>query len=682
MNIYHSCIEKQLVSIIVIFTLSLLTVSCSTRAKVAQLQHEDTHAQLELSNVANDIPELSVSVAKRDTIVVHDASGKNLLVMKAHKDDTSGEMVATEVLDAAVITSRFQNLAERNGKVDISFQIIVPEKMQDSKWQLRFYPDMLVLGDSIRLDPVIITGKDYREAQLRGYEQYDKFISKIISDSTKFVNLDQLEIFLQRNIPQIFAFKTDSSYVSDEEFFSHYGVSEREAVNHYTNRHAKIMNERRKSRMQDMYQKYVKSPIITEGIRLDTVIMAANGDFIYNYIQPVNVRPKMKRIDVVLSGEIYEQDQKVFDIPKCPPLTFYISTLSSFAIDLDRYLSKVIERRVSANTASHIDFEVGRSEVRTDLGNNAEEIDAICENIKMLLDNKIFDLDSITVSATASPEGSLALNTSLAKSRSASVLRYFEAFAKHYTDSLKRYGGFSVGVDDKVTREDQRFGKIEFNTITVPENWEDLDRYIMDDDSLSAGVKNSYISFKEIDNLDEREHRMQQEDWYKYVKGKFYPSLRTVKFRFYLHRRGMVQDTVRTTELDSVYIKGVQCLKDMDYEDALEYLRPYNDFNTAIAYTALNRNRSAMMILSPLDRTAEVNYLLAILYARLGEDQKAVDCYIKACRQNDIYIHRGNLDPEISHLIKAYGLNKVIDEMFFTPVLGADIFYSLPPPRA
>lgn len=669
MVILHSCIKIQLIPISIFLALILLTVSCGTRAKVAQLQEEETQAQLELSNVANDIPELSVSVAKRDTIVVQDASGKNLLVMKAHKDDASGEMVATEVLDAAVVTSRFQNLAERNGKVDISFQIIVPEKMQDSKWQLRFYPDMFVLGDSIRLEPVIITGKDYRKAQLRGYQQYDKFISKIISDSTKFVRLAQLEIFLQRNIPQIYAFKTDSSFVSDEEFLSHYGVSEREAVDHYTDKHALKMNERRKSRTAEMYNKYVKAPIITEGIRLDTVIMAANGDFIYNYIQSVNTRPKMKRIDVILSGDIYEQEEKVYDIPKCPPLTFYISTLSTFAIDLEKYLSKVIERSVSANTESHIDFEVSRSEVRTDLGNNAEEIAAIRENIAMLLDNNVFDLDSITVAATASPEGSLSLNTSLAKSRSNSVLRYFENFAKHYTDSLKKYGGFTVGEDNNVTRENRNFGKIDFNTRTIPENWDDLDRYMMDDDSLTTEAKNAYLGFKDIANLDERERRMQQEDWYKYVKDKYYPALRTVKFRFFLHRKGMVQDTVHTTELDSTYIKGVQCLKDMDYEEALEYLRPYNDFNTAIAYTALNRNRSAMMILSPLERTAEVNYLLAILYARQGDDQKAVDCYLKACRQKDIYIHRGNLDPEISHLIKAYGLNKIIDEMFFTPVM-------------
>ena len=73
-------------------------------------------------------------------------------------------MVATDVIEAATVTARFRNIAERHGKVDLAFQVIVPESMRDSKWQLRFYPDMFILGDSIRLDPVVITGEAYRKA--------------------------------------------------------------------------------------------------------------------------------------------------------------------------------------------------------------------------------------------------------------------------------------------------------------------------------------------------------------------------------------------------------------------------------------------------------------------------------------------------------------------------------------
>ena len=96
----------------------------------------------------------------------------------------------------------------------------------------------------------------------------------------------------------------------------------------------------------------------------------------------------------------------------------------------------------------------------------------------------------------------------------------------------------------------------------------------------------------------------------------------------------------------------------MDYLEALKYLKPYGDFNTAVAYTGLGSDHSALAILKKQKRTPQVNYLLAILYARLGDEQKAVECYIRSCKQDHSYVFRGNLDPEISALIKLYGLNQ------------------------
>jgi hypothetical protein len=66
--------------------------------------------------------------------------------------DVDGEMVATDRITASYVTARFRNVAERGGKVDLEFQVRVPERMLDSKWQLRLDPDMFLLGDSLRLD--------------------------------------------------------------------------------------------------------------------------------------------------------------------------------------------------------------------------------------------------------------------------------------------------------------------------------------------------------------------------------------------------------------------------------------------------------------------------------------------------------------------------------------------------
>ena len=655
-------IKRHILTVLgVVLSLALLA-ACSTQKKLNSLHKgEGPQVQLTLGKQESYVPEVKNNTPQsRDTLKIVEDDGTEILIMKAIKDEETGEMVATEVLEAATVTARFRNIAERQGKIDLAFQVIVPESMRDSKWQLRFYPDMFVLEDSIRLDPVVITGEAYRKAQLRGYQQYDRFLSKIVNDSTKFINIRALEIFLKRNIPEIYAFKADTAWVSDEQFYSAYGVSQKEAVEHYTNQYAKGTNERRKSRMGKMYNRYVKSPIVTEGIRLDTVIVNPEGDFIYNYVQTINTRPKLRRADIILSGEIYEQDQRLYSIPRSEPLTFYISSISAFVDNTERYLTKVVERRASANTECRIDFEVGRADVKPELGENAAGISMIKQNLASLIENTEFDLDSIVVSAAASPDGTYAANASLAQKRSISVSKYFEKYIKEYTDSVKLAAGFTLDLEgDGEMKSAFQAQNIVLTPRSIPENWDDLKLFVEEDVVMNVDQKAAFSALMEKeDNLDKREQQMRKADYFTYMKDAIYPRLRTVKFNFYLHRKGMVKDTVHTTVIDSTYMRGVAALKDMDWNAAIALLGPYNDFNTAVAYVGLDRNKNAMRILSKLERTPEVNYLLALLYSREDEPEKAVECYMRACKQNRAYVYRGNLDPEISVLIKTYGLNQ------------------------
>lgn len=632
----------------------LVVFSCGPGKKVTMLHEQQLSATLQLPQ-ESDVPELEYRQARRDTLVVKGDDGKDLLIMKAIRDDETGEMVANDVLQAAVVTARFRNIAERHGKVDLQFQITVPAEMQDSKWQLRFNPDMFILQDSIRLDPVIITGANYRKAQLRGYQQYEKFLASIISDTTKFINVNQLEIFLARNIPDVFAFKTDTTEVSDEVFYSYYGVSEQQAVEHYTDHFAKRRNARKIANRDKMYRKYVKAPIVTEGIRLDTVIQNINGDFVYNYVQTINTRPKLRKVDIILSGDIYEQEKKIYTIPRSEPLTFYISSLSSFADNNERYLTRVIERRAEANASYKIEFAQGKSDIKLDLADNFDQIGFVKDNLTDLLDNTVYDLDSIVVVANASPEGSWSLNSGLSKRRGDAVAKYFDDFMNDYRRQIEREG-FSVDEDGNVIK--RTIPKIRFISRSVPENWDLLDRLVRQDQRLTDEQKEKYFSHADVKDKDSRESRMKGDDYYKFVADSLYPSLRVVDFAFHLHRKGMVKDTVHTTELDERYMQGVQLLKDMDYDEAVKILGPYQDYNAAVAYMAAERNASAMLILKNLEKTPQVNYLLAVLYSRLGNEKDAVQCYLDACREEPTYVHRGNLDPEISQLIKLYGLNR------------------------
>ena len=103
-------------------------------------------------------------------------------------------------------------------------------------------------------------------------------------------------------------------------------------------------------------------------------------------------------------------------------------------------------------------------------------------------------------------------------------------------------------------------------------------------------------------------------------------------------------------------MEGVSALKEREYEKALSLLREYRDYNTAIAYVSLDYNASAMAILEELQKTPQVNYMLALLYARKGDDQNAVQSYLHACHEDRSYVFRGNLDPEVSELIRKYRL--------------------------
>ena len=652
---------KRISYIFLAGALSLLVAGCASQRKMKTLQSGTIRPSLALTKEQDFIPDIRKDMkAQRDTFVVKDGD-REVLIMKAIKDE-DGEMVAHDVIDAAVVTARFRNVAERNGRVDIEFQVIVPQSMQDSRWQLRFRPQMYIMQDTLDLDPVIITGSEYRKAQMRGYQQYEKFLASIVTNPDEFVNWWLLELFIERNIPDLYTFKTDSTYVSDEQFASVYGVTEKEAIEHYTDKLAREYNSRKMSRKEKMYRKYVKVPIETEGLRLDTVIQSYNGDFIYRYVQPIKTRPKLRKVDVVLAGDIYESDQKIYDIPLSDPLTFYISSLSAFVDNTERYLTNVIERRVEENTACYIEFASASFEVDETMGNNPSEIARIKDNLSSLMNNEKFDLDSIVVTSSASPEGTVKYNDRLSKRRSEGISEYFSRWMNHYLDSLERERGFAVDEEGKIIIEKRT--QIPMIGRSSGENWQMLDRLVEKDTVMTAEQKESYCNLSSHLDIDQRERAMQSEPYYRHLRESLYPRLRTVRFDFHLHRKGMVKDTIHTTVLDSAYMNGVQAIRDRDYEVALTLLRPYNDYNTAIAYLCMDYNASAMQILEGLERTAQVNYMLAVLYSRRGEEQKAVECYVRSCSQDPSYIHRGNLDPEIAVLIRRYGLNAAPEDEF------------------
>ncbi|MGM9742292.1 MAG: hypothetical protein ACI3ZC_04470 [Candidatus Cryptobacteroides sp.] len=645
--------------------------SCSLQRKLQRIRTNNDAVEL---NRINDGAQESVTdpvadAESRKPLKIEnqeESSGEELdsySLMHTVLDPETGEMVPTEELKAAMVISRRYQVAERNGKVELPFEILVPKEVMASKWQVRVVPELELEGDGYRdtsaLEPVYVTGTGYREKQLKGYERYDHFVSSIVTDTTVFVNRFLLERFIERNIPDLYALRNDSTVVSYEDFISRYDVTAQEAVEHYTRGLSVSRNERKIESQGRMFDRYVKAPIYEDGIRLDTVLVNQDGDYIYRYVQTINTRKGLKYAYISLNSSIYDQDRLLHMMPKTDSIEYPISSLSHFVKDITRYKMKTVWRHQEANSTCHIGFALGKDVIDRNLRDNAAELDKISRRLADLMQDKEFDLDSIIVNASCSPEGRLAVNERLSRGRSRSVTSYFENYMKHYLDSLAADKGFSVDEQGNVLKA-QLPSAIPFISTYTPENWEALDALVSADENLSAEDRNSYFrtASENRNNLDRREVMMQRAPYYKYMKENLYPKLREVTFNFNMHRKGMVEEFVQTEEVDTAYARGVQMLRDRDFDGALAILQDYDDYNAAVAFLAMDRNLSALQCLEKEENTADVCYLKAIIYSRFSRDAEAVEWYKKACEMDRIYVFRGNLDPEISVLIRKYGLDK------------------------
>ena len=611
----------------VFFLLMLFSMfSCSPYSKIRRIRSGEVGMTLSVSE------EKPLEDEIEDEVVIDSIRGTladEPIIMNAIRDSETGEMVATDVINASKVVARFRNVAERAGYVSISFDVNVPSAMSDSEWQLKILPFMMIQQDTLPLDALYVTGERYRAGQLRGYERYKAFLASIITDTTDFIRLNQLEIFIKRHYPDTYAMKTDSSFVPAPMAENLFGVTQRDALIHYS-RHLKWkMNERRKSRREAMFEKYVKDPIVSEGIRLDTVITSSDGDFIYRYVHTFRSRPMLKKVTVSLDGKLYEDGECIHDFPFPDDLTFYISSLSGLVDDRPKYRMYVLERTVYDNTKALIDFRQGSAEVDSTLGDNASELLRVRRCIDDVQGREDLELDSLVIVASCSPEGTWNSNKRLSAARSKAVMKYIKEFVPdQWRDSLR--------------------------TSELPENWSQLELLVSNDTVLEVGSRRRILEvIRDMKDEDEAERQLSLMTDYRYLREKIYPQLRSVRFDFFMHRTGMVKDTVHTTELDTVYMAGVRAMKDLDYKKAVTIFRPYDDYNAALAFMSADYNHSALDVLGRLDDSdPKVCYLKAMVLSRLEQHEEALK-YYRLCLAYDPYMrYRANLDPEMHLLVR------------------------------
>ena len=374
------------------------------------------------------------------------------------------------------------------------------------------------------------------------------------------------------------------------------------------------------------FNRFVKFPY-PEDVRLDSLV-EGRSTVTYYYSQEVKTDETSKKMLVTLQGQVLAVDDSAYRLPPSDTLSYVVSSMLSFVDTVPRYRIKVIDKFVTVEDRNYIQFFVGDTRVVDTLGDNRRQLDKITGLVRQIIEQQEFWVDTITLTAASSPEGAYAFNDRLSQGRAAALKRYL----------VRRYGR---SIDTILTVR------------WVAEDWPELtnrirtDREIVNRDAILELI----VAEK---NPDRREQAIRQRfpKEYAYIRSVIYPQLRAVNFRYSLRRKGMVKDTIHTTELDTAYARGVQLLQKRKYAKALYILNDYNDRNTVVAHLSLDHNERAMELLATMPKDAVTEYLRAIACSRLGRKAEGREHFLEACRLDGRMEYRGNLDPEIAELLK------------------------------
>jgi len=374
------------------------------------------------------------------------------------------------------------------------------------------------------------------------------------------------------------------------------------------------------------FNRFVKFPY-PEDVRLDSLV-EGRSTVTYYYSQEVKTDETSKKMLVTLQGQVLAVDDSAYRLPPSDTLSYIVSSMLSFVDTVPRYRIRIVDKYLTVEDRNYIQFFVGDTRVVDTLGDNWRQLDKITGLMRQIVEQQEFWVDTITLTAASSPEGACAFNERLSQGRAQALKRYL----------VRRYGR---SIDTMLSVQ------------WVAEDWAELtnrirtDREIVNRDAILELIA-------EEKNPDRREQAIRQRfpKEYAYIRSVIYPQLRAVNFRYNLRRKGMVKDTIHTTELDTAYARGVELLRKRKYAKALYILNDYNDRNTVVAHLSLDHNERAMELLAAMPEDAATEYLRAIACSRLGRKEEGRRHFLEACRLDERMEYRGNLDPEIAELLK------------------------------
>ena len=580
---------------LVYIVLTVLMLSC---AMTHSLQRSTPTADIHLpSNGPVETPEVEdVERAVTQMRKISMNGGRDSAYLAEVERDSTGEVtIKGENIQTVYIVAKSKTVAERNGEIAIDFIVGIPAALQSSTWGLSLTPIIENNGMEEALQPLSIRGELFSDIQKRQYWQMNKYLNRMLGDSTELTSTTGL------------AAKYYEAY----------------------NRYIAGGQKRRADKLESTYKQTISFPYLNDP-RLDSVLIR-KGEIRYYYTQTYRPTKDTKRLHLFFRGRVDAIDRSRYDLSNSDTLTYTVTSMLSLLDNEPRYMLKIIDKYVEVRDRNYITFPVGRANVIDTMGQNHVQLDKIERLMDTLINQYEFFVDSITITASSSPDGSMATNNRIAGER-----------ARAIKERLVRKFGREV---DTLIR-----------TRSIGEDWTLLKRLIRHNSDVPNWEKITDMIDRSR-NLDVTEQQIRQQfpEDYAFMKEILYPQLRAVDFRYNLRRVDMVKDTVVLTVLDTTYMRGVQQLRDRDYVGALRTLNDYKCQNLAIVLLSLSYDEAAFEILEqlpPAEKNPRTDYLSAIALSRMNRPREGLEYYLKAIQADPVLKFRGNLDPEIQILYK------------------------------
>ena len=336
--------------------------------------------------------------------------GRDSAYLAEVERDSTGEVtIKGENIQTVYIVAKSKTVAERNGEIAIDFIVGIPAALQSSTWGLSLIPVIENNGMEEALQPLSIRGELFSDIQKRQYWQMNKYLNRILDDSTELTTTTSLAV----------------------KYYEAY------------NRYIAGGQKRRADKLESTYKQTISFPYLNDP-RLDSVLIR-KGEIRYYYTQTYRPTKDTKRLHLFFRGRVDAIDRSRYDLSNSDTLTYTVTSMLSLLDNEPRYMLKIIDKYVEVRDRNYVTFPVGRATIIDTMGQNRVQLAKIERLMDTLINQYEFFVDSITITASSSPDGSMATNNRIAGERARAIKERLVRKFGHEVDTLIRTR--SIGED-------------------------------------------------------------------------------------------------------------------------------------------------------------------------------------------------------------------------------------------